>query len=481
MEAELLQRRNQCEMEKLTGEVADMVEAFDEALGKLRREKLSLEADLKQAEIKRLVMYQELQFLKDFEKRENALMEKLSGKLGEKKEVVEKIRQCQESLDQKKSEIDKLIEHKKAVAIEFDELVDDGHNFREPLLKIFMRKIKRSKNKTQGDSDDEDYDSDAEDEDEDEDEDFDDDDEDEEVCPPGCDQVLYEKVCDIREKRLDQEDVIAEFQKGIDNLKKEKEQFSKKQKVVESSLQKINQDIIEFQKEKQGKLNEIDVVVTLSMHQMEYLVDGKLPYDLSNALVFSNTELEKLKSRIKELDQEKIALRRQQQELRKEHQQLLRDKKAKESRIAELDARAYNVQMLKFGQEIDLELLDRIGTTRGAEELQEQLKQQEAAFAKELRQWDRKIEQAQDQMLALTSDNTQCLQTVTKLSTQQKSLEAKLTTTQTSLFNDPVARRRKEIAERDRLVQEVNSQAKEINSLKAQIVVLRRKDTSMYE
>jgi hypothetical protein len=72
-------------------------------------------------------------------------------------------------------------------------------------------------------------------------------------------------------------------------------------------------------------------------------------------------------------------------------------------------------------------------------------------------------------------------QTVTKLSTQQKSLEAKLTTTQTSLFNDPVARRRKEIAERDRLVQEVNSQAKEINSLKAQIAVLRRKDTSMYE
>lgn len=115
-------------------------------------------------------------------------------------------------------------------------------------------------------------------------------------------------------------------------------------------------------------------------------------------------------NRIKELDQEKIALKRQQQELRKEHQQLLRDKKAKEARIAELDARAYNVQMLKFGQEIDLELLDRIGTTRGAEELQEQLKQQEAAFAKELRQWDRKIEQAQEQMLALTADNTQCLQ-----------------------------------------------------------------------
>lgn len=145
MEAELLRRRNQCEMEKLTGEVADMVDAFDEALSKLRREKLALEADLKQAEIKRLVMYQELQLLKDFEKRENALNDKLTAKKAEKKEVVEKIRHCQESLDQKKSEIDKLIEHKKAVAVEFDELVDDQHNFREPLLKIFMRKIKRSK------------------------------------------------------------------------------------------------------------------------------------------------------------------------------------------------------------------------------------------------------------------------------------------------------------------------------------------------
>lgn len=296
MEQEIRRRREQCEMEKLTREVADMVHTFDEALSKLRREKFKLEADLKQAEIKKLVMYQELQLLKDFEKREDTLTEKLQAKLSEKREVVDKIKDCQEKLEVKKAEVDNLVEHKKAVASEFDELVEDGHTFREPLLKIFMRKIKRSKNKGQGESDDEDYDSDAEDEDEnDEDEDFDDEDEDEEICPPGCDQVLYEKVCDLREKRLDQEDVIAEFQKGIDGLKKEKEQYSKKQKLVEIALAKINQDIIEFQKEKQGKLNEIDVVVTLAMHQMEYLVEQKLPYDLSQALVFSNTELEKLK------------------------------------------------------------------------------------------------------------------------------------------------------------------------------------------
>ena len=41
-----------------------MQEAFDSALGALRREKLNLEADVKAAQIKRLTYQQELQLLK---------------------------------------------------------------------------------------------------------------------------------------------------------------------------------------------------------------------------------------------------------------------------------------------------------------------------------------------------------------------------------------------------------------------------------
>ena len=48
----------------LEKEIADMQEAFDSALGVLRREKLHLEADVKAAEIKRLTYQQELQLLK---------------------------------------------------------------------------------------------------------------------------------------------------------------------------------------------------------------------------------------------------------------------------------------------------------------------------------------------------------------------------------------------------------------------------------
>ena len=52
--------------------------------------------------------------------------------------------------------------------------------------------------------------------------------------------------------------------------------------------------------------------------------------------------------------------------------------------------------------------------------------------------------------------------------------------TRKELFADPVASRRREIAERDHLVQVVNAQAKEIEHIKSQISLLRRKDTSVY-
>ena len=68
---------------------------------------------------------------------------------------------------------------------------------------------------------DDEYNSEEEEDDEDDDLDDDLDDEEEEVCPPGCDPAMYEKVCELREKRLEQEEVYADFQKAVEALKKE--------------------------------------------------------------------------------------------------------------------------------------------------------------------------------------------------------------------------------------------------------------------
>ena len=68
-----------------------------------------------------------------------------------------------------------------------------------------------------------------------------------------------------------------------------------RRRVAEAALKKIDEEITDFQKEKQSKLNDIDMVITLKMHQMEYLVDGRLPDDISQGLVFSNASLRRLK------------------------------------------------------------------------------------------------------------------------------------------------------------------------------------------
>jgi len=68
-----------------------------------------------------------------------------------------------------------------------------------------------------------------------------------------------------------------------------------------------------LQVEKQRKLNEVDVVVTLHLHQMQHVVNGALPSDLSQCLTFEAPALVKLRSRITELEQERIVQKRQHQ------------------------------------------------------------------------------------------------------------------------------------------------------------------------
>jgi chromosome segregation ATPase len=136
--------------------------------------------------------------------------------------------------------------------------------------------------------------------------------------------------------------------------------------------------------------------------------------------------------------------------------------------------------VLKFGQVIDLELLDKVGPAQGADDLRAQLKSQEEKFSTELGEWDRKIAARTEELASLTTENTAHLHTVAELTTQQKALESGIRMTRRDLFSDPIASRKRETAERDHLVQIVNAQATEIKQLSSQIAVLRRKDTSVY-
>lgn len=70
------------------------------------------------------------------------------------------------------------------------------------------------------------------------------------MCPPGCDQSLYDNTCQLREKRLDYEEELAEEKKILDSLKKESESLQKKSKIIDAALRQAENDLEEFQVQK---------------------------------------------------------------------------------------------------------------------------------------------------------------------------------------------------------------------------------------
>ena len=480
VEAHVRQVLLEHEKTKLLNMIEHNVEAFDEAVRTLRQERFKLDADLKMTDLRMLVLYQELKLLNEFEKRDNALVKKIDDKREEKNDVVVKIADCRDKIAARKVEIDKL--NPKQVMAEFTQLVPETNKFHEQLLKIFKKKIKRQKKKAVTEGEEEDG-SEEEDSDEDDMSDLDEDEEEEEeedFCPPGCEPALFEQVCELREKRLDQEELLAEFTKAADALKKEQEALQKKEKIIDLALKQTDEEIQQFQTFKQQKLNEIPVIISLKMHQIKCVLEGKMPPDLSHTIVFTTSGLTRLRERIDELKDEKEQLRKNQKQLRREHVQLAKSRKVKEGKLKELEARARDVQMLKFGQEVDLDVLENISVNKTAEDLKEQLKKLETTNAAELKAWHKKIEEAAGELAAVTKQNTDKLERVSELTAAQHRLEKELNGSQSKVEIEIGPTKEKMKAEREQLVSLVKLQAREMEALKAEINMLRRKGGHVY-
>jgi chromosome segregation ATPase len=263
--------------------------------------------------------------------------------------------------------------------------------------------------------------------------------------------------------------------KSIDSLKREVHIAQKKQQNVQTQLNSVKYEVEEFQKEKQGKLNSINISVLLRAEQVKHLVDMEvLPTyaDLSKGLIFHNESLCKLESRIDEVEEEKKRLNQENLQLKKQHSQLEKDRREKETRIANLEQKAHEVQLSKFGQEIDLEKVDRMGTSEEVEKLEWRLRKQREEQDDELKRWDDAIEEAQQELDRLTRENTRKVETIIDHSSEQQKLDTQASQKKKHLFHDPVAARQKEVEERDRLRNTVNKQAEELKSLREDIKLM---------
>ncbi|XP_074839653.1 cilia- and flagella-associated protein 44 [Carettochelys insculpta] len=489
MELEILKRekiKNIYLQEILIKRINELVVTFDAELRLLRHQKLKLDTQMKCADLRHITWFEELLLLKNFEKHEDTLQERVNSLSNEVEDMQWKLDNYLTQMEDKKYEIAKLQEREKALYATFQASLGENNEFASFLAKVLKKKIKRVKKKdVEGDRD-EDEDSDEESDDESslesdeedsgsEDEVFDD-----SVCPKKCDEALFENTLQLREKRLDIEEALVEEKKVIDNLKKEYDALAKKVKVVGASLDTAEGELEAFQREKQQQLNELHVVVPLKLHQVEYVVNGELPSDLSQALVFTNHALEYLHQRIMALQHEKLEQRELYKQARQQHKQLIRDRRELEIRIRRLEENCNQLMLMKFGRVVDLEALQTLSVNTNLEELKMKMMEKEHMHAQELKKWEEKIFELRQRLMMLMKENTSKLQQLNSFCIEKQGLETKLDALQNNLGAEFQGPRKAELEEKKRLITLVQLQAQEAEVLKEEITLLSRKDGRIF-
>ncbi|XP_009865400.1 PREDICTED: WD repeat-containing protein 52, partial [Apaloderma vittatum] len=424
MELEILKRekiKNLYFQETLIKKINALVINFDAELRLLRHKKLKLDVQMKIADLRYITWYEELLILKNMEKHENLLKERVNTLISDQKTTQSKLNSYLAQMEDRKCEIVKLQECEKALYANFQASLGENNEFADFLTKVLKKKIKCMEKEEEGREADEEEEHEEKHEEESslktdkensESEDYDD-----SVCP---------------EKWLDIEKALTKEKKAAAHLRKKCNALAKKAKVVETSLDTADQELETFQWEKQQRMNELYVVVPLKLHQVEYLVNGEMPSDFSHALVFTNQSLEYLQKRIVDLRNEKIAQREIYKKAQKQHKQLVQDKKEMEIKIRRLEETCNDLMMKKFGRLVDFEAVQARSVNIHVEKLKVQIMEKEYEHSQELEEWEKRISDLQQQLMKLTKENTSKMQQLNQFYLEKEQLETKLA----SLKND---------------------------------------------
>jgi uncharacterized protein (UPF0335 family) len=359
---------------------------------------------------------------------------------------------------------------------------------------IYKKKIKNRKRK-KGLGDDEDFDEDEDEEEEESDmESEEDEDEMEDEGPPqGCDVQIYESVLDLREKRLDMEDALQEIQKAVDELKKTHKTLLESERRIDKEQKQTDFEIQQFQTDKQRKLNQVEIVFALRLSQVQCLDaptaddEGistgpeKLPAELDRHVVFTHEGLHRLMSRIEELHQEIKDVKAGHRQLQRDFRVQKKEKNQVLKQIEELQGKYQDIQMLKFGQTVDLDLIERSAPNTWVLELQGKAREVEGENRDKLTQWEKKIERQKKELAKVTADNTSLMEQIVSMGYSQMQLDAALNARIANVTvndNEPLIEMRE--LERERLKDLLTLQQKEIATLQAEIGLFRKKGGHIY-
>ena len=524
----LLHRRQlRASLVSLTRRLYGTLLDFNAAVVSQKRAKLRLDDDVLNAELRLLTHCDELSVLKDFEEREKSLEEKGKKMKDGKTALIGEMGEVERGLNNKMKDMAAGVEKEKSLMAEFVTAVGGEKNeFYSILLKVYRRKVKRRKtsnkpsklekkdkeenksndplsslaqsNLNPSDPSDAASDDSASDDDSDAESvtsthssagHSDSDDEDDESCPPHCPPIAYERTLALRERRLDNEDSMDGLQKACTELAKVYERLQGKVKVLDKEERSLDREMQNFQSDKQKTLNTIDVHLPMQLSQVLHFATSTrnnakfaLPSSLGDSLLFTRPNAARLQRRTFELESERLDIEGSFAALKRSSASVQKEMDVWSRRIDEEKRRCESVQMLKFGRLVDLHFIldDDGGRQRDEDEKRRQLADMEQANRQVVQKWDDDLAAAKVHYQEQLQLNTTLLERVAALTEQQYALEGRLNGGVADVGLAEGGEEGEERREKEELVRLVETQEREIEALKAEMGVLRRKGGHVY-
>lgn len=128
------------EKEQLTGEVNTLIGSFDDEIKDMQKEKYRLESDLKNAEMKLILYFEELILLKSMEGRDHELTKRLAKCRQDKGVILREINGISAKLRDKKVDIDKIKVREDDLMGKFHELCAEGSE-KYDIIRAYFEKV----------------------------------------------------------------------------------------------------------------------------------------------------------------------------------------------------------------------------------------------------------------------------------------------------------------------------------------------------
>ncbi|KAL4703802.1 hypothetical protein ACJJTC_011602 [Scirpophaga incertulas] len=357
MELELRERRIErhlYEQDMLHADAEASICKFDSRLRQLQRERIRIQEKNQQLELHLYQLHQEMNVLNRFEAQEDKLAERVYDKLTQVRGIQDQIVDCEQRIEEHEAEKVNLDLKCQEIQGQFKKLVQDN-KFADFLRRIFKKKYRPPKDHDDDESSESESSSSSSEE------------EDEasldsrdigpirldpNICPEGCEPIIFNKTYELRDTRHKYEQEMIQQDHYIEMLYKDINAHNKVKNKMSAQLDKRKNDLREFMMEKQSCMNEVTQVVVLRYDQIRSsaLRDCDGPDGLSNTVVFPEQLLARLRRRVIEL-QDEI---KQQKEIHKVNRtHLFRmniDLRAMEAKEQELRAKMRDVLTRKLGR-----------------------------------------------------------------------------------------------------------------------------------